>query len=75
MISTNRTYRNLMGIALILILGGSLLGSWINTGAGLATVSDVKVFAPNGYVISAYLYTPKSATPESPGQLFSPYMA
>jgi pimeloyl-ACP methyl ester carboxylesterase len=61
-----RKYWTILVIALILMLGGSLLGSWINTGAGAATVTDVKIFAPNGYVISAYLYTPKSASAENP---------
>jgi pimeloyl-ACP methyl ester carboxylesterase len=61
-----RKYWTILVIALILMLGGSLLGSWINTGAGAATVTDVKIFAPNGYVISAYLYAPKSASAENP---------
>ncbi len=62
----NRTYLTLLIIALVLMLGGSLLGSWINTGAGAGTVTDVKIFAPNGYVISAYLYTPTSASASKP---------
>lgn len=62
----NRTYWTLLIIALVLMLGGSLLGSWINTGAGAATVQDVKINGTNGYVISAYLYTPSSATAQKP---------
>jgi hypothetical protein len=53
-------------IALILMLGGSLLGSFINTGAGAATVKDVKIRGTDGYIISAYLYTPKTASPDKP---------
>ncbi|HVM71024.1 MAG TPA: alpha/beta fold hydrolase [Anaerolineales bacterium] len=62
----NRTYWTLLTIALVLMLGGSLLGSWINTGAGAATVTDIKIHGTNGYVISAYLYTPKTASAQKP---------
>jgi pimeloyl-ACP methyl ester carboxylesterase len=48
------------------MLGGSLLGSWINTGAGAATVSDVTIQGTDGYQISAYLYTPKTASATTP---------
>jgi hypothetical protein len=48
------------------MLGGSFLASWINTGAGAARVQDIKIFGTNGYVISAYLYTPLSASLNSP---------
>jgi hypothetical protein len=54
----SRKLWRLLAIALFLMIGGSALGSWINTGAGAATVSEVKIFAPNGYVISAYLRGP-----------------
>ena len=56
----------LLIVALVLMLGGSLLGSWINKGAGTATVQDIKIFGTNGYIISAYLYTPKSASAQNP---------
>ena len=62
----NRTTWILLIIALVLMLGGSLLGSWINTGAGAATVSDVTIQTTNGYQISAYLYTPKTASATNP---------
>jgi uncharacterized protein len=62
----NRKYWTLLIVALVLMLGGSLLGSWINTGAGAATVQDIKIYGENGEVISAYLYTPKSATADNP---------
>ncbi len=56
----------LLIIALILMLGGSLLGSWINTGAGAATVEEVKINKTNGYVLSAYIYTPKTVSAANP---------
>ena len=62
----HRTSWTLLIIALVLILAGSLLGSWVNTGAGAATVQDIKIYGTNGYVISAYLYTPKSASAQKP---------
>jgi hypothetical protein len=63
--TNKQKHQRLLIIALILILGGSLLGSWINTGAGAATVSEVEIRGTNGYLISAYLYTPKSVNPET----------
>jgi hypothetical protein len=62
----NRTYWTLLIVALVMMIGGSLLGSWINTGAGAATVQDIKIHGSNGYIISAYLYTPKTATADKP---------
>jgi uncharacterized protein len=56
----------LLIVSLVLMLGGSLLASWLNSAAGTASVKDVKIFGTNGYVISAYLYTPSSATPQQP---------
>jgi pimeloyl-ACP methyl ester carboxylesterase len=58
--------RTLLIIALVMMLGGSLLGSWINTGAGTASVTEVKINETNGYVLSAYLYTPKTASASTP---------
>ena len=62
----NQKAWNIFIIALVLMLGGSLLGSWINTGAGAATVTELKINETNGYVLSAYLYTPKTASAENP---------
>jgi uncharacterized protein len=62
----NRTIWILLIIALVLMLGGSFLGSWINTGAGAATISDLTIYGTNGYQISAYLYTPKTVSASNP---------
>jgi len=62
----SKKYWILLIVALVLMVGGSLLASWINSGAGAATVKDIKIFGTNGYIISAYLYTPKSATAQKP---------
>lgn len=62
----NRTSWTLLIIALVMMLGGSLLGSFINTGAGAATVTEVSIHGADGYIISAYLYTPKGASADKP---------
>lgn len=59
-------YWRFLIITLVLMLVGSLLASWINTGAGAATVQDIKFHGSDGYIISAYLYTPKSASAKAP---------
>jgi hypothetical protein len=61
-----RTYWILLIVALVLMIGGSALAAWINTGAGAATIQDVTIFGTNGYTISAYLYTPRTATAQQP---------
>lgn len=61
-----RRYWILLIVALVLMLGGSLLASWIASGAGAATVKDIKIYGTNGYVLSAYLYTPSTATAQKP---------
>lgn len=62
----NRKYWRLLIISVVLMLGGSILASWVNTGAGAATVTDIKIQGTNGYVISAYLYTPKGVSAQKP---------
>lgn len=54
----------LLSFAALLVLGGSLLAAWINTGAGRAAVSEVTIKSPPGFSISALLYVPKSASPK-----------
>jgi hypothetical protein len=66
MATTIRKNWTLLIISIVLILGGSLLASWLTTGAGAATVNEIKINETNGYVISAYLYTPKSASAQNP---------
>ena len=64
--SFKRRHWILIAVALVLMIGGSWLARWINTGAGAARVQDVKILAADGYVISAYLYTPTSASASAP---------
>lgn len=53
-------------IALVLMLGGSLLAGWIQTGAGAAEIKDVRIYGSyNGYY-SSYLFIPKGVTAENP---------
>ena len=56
----------LLIVSLVLMIGGSLLASWLASAMSTASVKDIKIFGTNGYVISAYLYTPSSATPQHP---------
>src|SRR3569833_2415120 len=56
----------LLVVSLVLMLGGSWLASWLNAAAGTATVKDVKILGTNGYVISAYVYTPSGVTAQKP---------
>jgi hypothetical protein len=62
----NKKSWRLLIISIVMMVAGSLLGSWINTGTGAATIQDIQIRAANGYVISAYLYTPKSASAQKP---------
>jgi uncharacterized protein len=62
----NKNNWALIIIAIVLMLAGSLLAAWINTGAGAATVKELSIHGSNGYTISAYLYTPKTASTDSP---------
>jgi uncharacterized protein len=55
-----------LALAVALMLLGSLLATWANTGAGAASVTEVTIFGSNGYQISAYVYTPKTATAQTP---------
>jgi len=68
-----RKYWILLLVALVLMVGGSLFGAWINSGAGAATITDLKIVGNDGVIISAYLYRPKSATTQkpAPGALLS----
>jgi uncharacterized protein len=63
---SSRKYWTLLIVALVLMLGGSLLAWYINSGAGAAAIKEIKIYGTNGYVISAYLYTPSSATAQKP---------
>jgi pimeloyl-ACP methyl ester carboxylesterase len=56
----------LLIVALILILGGSLLAGWINTGAGAAVVKNIRYAGTNGFTWNAMLYIPDGVTNENP---------
>jgi hypothetical protein len=65
-IAVRRGVNILLVISLVMMLGGSILASWLNSAAGSASARDIKIFGTNGYVISAYLYTPAGTTPQKP---------
>ncbi|MGE4454626.1 MAG: alpha/beta hydrolase [Sphaerochaeta sp.] len=56
-------------IAIVLMVGGSLLGSWVNSGMGKATVEEVAIWQEPGFKVSAYLYTPKNIEGKAPAIL------
>jgi uncharacterized protein len=55
-----------VGIAVLLMLLGSLLATFINSNGGATNVTEVTIFGSNGYQISAYVYTPGTATAQHP---------
>jgi pimeloyl-ACP methyl ester carboxylesterase len=62
----NRSRWTLLIVALVLILAGSLLGSWIQTGAGAARVVEVKYLGMGNAVNDAYLWIPNGVTAKNP---------
>ncbi|MFA6507177.1 MAG: alpha/beta fold hydrolase [Treponemataceae bacterium] len=65
-LGSKRGYWVLLTVSLVLMLAGSAFASWINSGAGMVSVSEKNILDPSGYRISAYLYTPKAASPKKP---------
>jgi pimeloyl-ACP methyl ester carboxylesterase len=56
----------LLILALVLMLGGSLLAGWVQTGAGAAQIREIRFYGSyNGYY-NAYLFVPKGVTAENP---------
>lgn len=62
----NRRNWVVLSIGLILILIGSGLASWIQTGAGTVTVKEVKFYGAYDGLYSAYLFTPKGVVTGNP---------
>jgi len=62
---SKRNWR-LLALALVLILGGSLLANAINTVGGSVDVKDVKWVGSYGTLFSALLYIPEGVTVENP---------
>lgn len=52
--------------SLALVLIGSSLANYVNTGGGRVEISDLRFATSNGGVMSALLYKPKSASAQSP---------
>jgi pimeloyl-ACP methyl ester carboxylesterase len=53
-------------IALLLVLGGGLLASWVQTNGGAVTIKDVRFIGTNGLQMSALLYVPPGVTNKKP---------
>ena len=56
----------LLSVGLILILLGSILASWIQTGGGTATVKEVKFYGSYDGLYNAYLYIPNGVITGNP---------
>ncbi|MDR1106270.1 MAG: alpha/beta hydrolase [Treponema sp.] len=56
----NKKNLKLIVVALIMMIGGSLLASRVNSNFGKTIISEIKINGFAGNAISAYLYTPKS---------------
>ena len=52
----NKKGRVLLIVSLLVMLGASLLASWIQTGAGAATVKEVKFYGSYDGLYSAHLF-------------------
>ena len=52
----SRTLMLVMGLALLLVLGGGALASWIQTDGGSITIKDVRFMGTGGIQMSALLY-------------------
>ena len=61
----SKKYKIQLIVILLMILIGSTLGGWINTGAGKAVVKNVKYVGTNGFSWFAR-YIPKGVTSENP---------
>jgi pimeloyl-ACP methyl ester carboxylesterase len=59
-------YWKLFIVALALVLVGSVLASWIQTGAGAATVTEVKFYGMYNGIYDAYLFVPNGVTTGHP---------
>jgi hypothetical protein len=53
-------------VALILVLGGSLLAYWTQTAGNTVQVRDVRFAGSNGVMMSALLYIPEGVTAKKP---------
>jgi MFS family permease len=53
-------------LSLILIFGGSWLATWIQTGAGAASVKEVTYLGADNGINTAYLYIPNGVTAKNP---------
>ncbi|MBI5666996.1 MAG: alpha/beta fold hydrolase [Chloroflexi bacterium] len=56
----------LLGLALLLVLGGGLLASAVQTAGGTVEVRDVRFMGTNGTMMSGLLYIPQGVTAENP---------
>jgi hypothetical protein len=58
--------RVVLAVSVAMMLLGSVLAAAVNSSSGATTVSEVTIFGTGGYQISAYVYTPKTASAQNP---------
>lgn len=64
--NSQRRLYYLLGAALLLVLVGGLLASYIQTAGGTVKIKDVRFMGTNGTEMSALLYIPNGVTAEKP---------
>lgn len=64
--NSKRRLYYLLGAAILLVILGGLLASYIQTNGGKVEIKDVRFIGTNGTEMSALLYIPEGATAETP---------
>jgi hypothetical protein len=64
--SWSRSSRIAFVVALVLVFGGGLLASLVQTGGGLVSVRDIRFVGSGGPVMSALLFVPPGVSAEHP---------
>lgn len=59
----------LLYLAIILMVCGSLIAAWVNSGLGSVKVTEVSIWDAPGFKVSGYLYTPKGNAEKLPAIL------
>lgn len=65
MAKTNKTAKLILCVSLILMLLSGIVASAVQTSGGRVTVRELSFETDSGYVMSAYLFVPDTATPEN----------
>ncbi len=58
--------RRVLALSVAMMLLGSLLATWVNSNSGSTKVTETTIFGADGHQISAFVYTPASASAATP---------